>query len=152
MSYQEIRDGFVNFLADQQYTHAVTLKPNGDRVNSKDALHRLFTVTHMLVQRRLLGPRFHLKKSKQTPALAFVEGCLATGHLHTAFKVPLEHNVKFESAFADDDRSGLWRKLVPSGTCVVERIYDAHGWLSYSAKNIWQIDDFDRVMILPLLA
>lgn len=112
----------------------------------------------MLVQRRLIGGRFNLVKNRlrQTPALGIVEGSLFTGHIHGAFKVAPDDWTKFEDLFAGDSRCGpdrnVWRTLVPSGTCVVEPIYGAKGWHSYTFKDVWQTDDTDRIVILPLPA
>jgi hypothetical protein len=60
----------------------------------------------------------------------------------------------FEGLFWDGktegSRTGIWRKLMPHGTAVVEPIHEALGWHSYAFKNVWQCDDTDRVVFLPL--
>ena len=111
---------------------------------------------HMLVDRRLLGPRFSRldRAGMRTAAMGIVEGYPDSGHLHGAFKIAPEHWAKFESLFRDgttgQERDGLWRKLLPHGTCVVEPLHDAGGWHGYIFKNVWQTHDSDRVVLLPL--
>lgn len=159
MSTSNLKSRWLNFLSDQDFTHAITFKPNdANFMKSVSALHRLFVKAHMLVQRRLIGRGFNLAKNRtrQTPALGIVEGSLLTGHIHGAFKVAPDDWTKFEGLFAGEKRRGpdqnVWRTLVPSGTCVVEPIYGANGWHSYTFKDVWQTDDTDRVVILPLSA
>lgn len=159
MSTANIKSIWLNFISDQEYTHAITFKPNDSNfTKSVAALHRLFVKAHMLVQRRLIGRGFNLptNRARQTPALGIVEGSLHTGHIHGAFKVAPDDWSKFEGLFAGENRRGtdqnIWRTLVASGTCVVEPIYGAKGWHSYTFKNVWQTDDTDRIVMLPLSA
>ncbi|HEX2763771.1 MAG TPA: hypothetical protein VHM92_08015 [Allosphingosinicella sp.] len=157
MSKPNLKSSWLDFLCDQDFTHAITFKPNdADFTKSVAALHRLFVRAHMLVQRRLIGRGFNLAKNRtrETPALGIVEGSLLTGHIHGAFKVAPEDWTKFEGLFAGDKRRGhdpnIWRTLVASGTCVVEPIYAGEGWHSYTFKDVWQTNDTDRLVILPL--
>lgn len=159
MSKTNLKTNWLNFLSDQEFTHAITFKPNdANFTKSVAALHRLFVKAHMLVQRRLLGRGFNLaqNRARQTPAVGIVEGSLLTGHIHGAFKVAPDDWSKFEGLFAGEKRRGpdrnIWRTLVASGTCVVEPIYGAKGWHSYTFKCVWQTDDTDRVVMLPLSA
>lgn len=159
MSKQTLKKSWIELLSDQEYTHATTFKPNDAKfTKSVAALHRLFVKAHMLVQRRLIGRGFNLahNRARQTPALGIAEGSLLTGHIHGAFKVAPEDWLKFEGLFAEkkqdaSDRN-LWRTLVASGTCVVEPIHDAKGWHNYTFKDVWQTDDTDRIVMLPLSA
>ena len=157
MSKAELKNSWLHFLVTQGYTHAVTFKPNDPRcLATIDALHRLFVKVHMLVDRRMLGSRFarpdraHLRSQ----AIGIVEGLPTSGHLHGAFKVRPENQSKFEGLFGDGttatNRTGVWRKLAPHGTAVVEPIREAGGWHTYTFKHIWQCDDTDRVVFLPL--
>lgn len=159
MTFLHFKNNWLRFLSDQEYTHAITLKPNDTNfTKSTAALHRLFVKAHMLVQRHLIGRGFNLahNRGRQTPALGIVEGSLLTGHLHGAFKVAPQQWEKFEGLFAREKRRGpdrnIWRTLVANGTCVVEPIRDAKGWHGYTFKDVWQTSDTDRVVILPLSA
>lgn len=110
----------------------------------------------MLVDRALLGSRFHLPSRVPLRSLAvgIVEGLPNTGHLHGAFRIAEPHWAKFENLFADgptrDERRGIWRTLVPNGTSEVVQISSAEGWHSYSLKNVWEVNDSDRMLFLPL--
>lgn len=157
MSRKNIKTSWLNFLSDQNFTHAVTFKPNdADFTKSTAALHRMFVKVHMLVQRCLIGRGFNLdqNRARQTPAVGIVEGTLLTGHIHGAFKVAPNDWTKFEGLFVGEQRRGpdrnIWRTLVASGTCLVEPIHGAEGWHSYTFKDVWQTDDTDRVVMLPL--
>jgi hypothetical protein len=155
MNYKEIKNKWVEFLYQQDFTHAVTLKPNHGRKSSFKELEARFYTLHMLVQRKLLGRRFNRCREKQTHAFAIVEGLPFVGHLHAAFKIDAAHQDKFEALFPDgsglSDRSrNLWRKLEPTGSSKVERIFGAQGWISYASKEIWSLDDLDRVILLPM--
>ncbi|MXP41279.1 hypothetical protein GRI75_06450 [Altererythrobacter soli] len=159
MNKVELKTSWLDFLSSQDFSHAITFKPNdANFTKSVAALHRLFVKAHMLIQRRLIGRGFNLtqNRARQTPALGIVEGSLLTGHIHGAFKVAPEDWAKFEGLFAEEKRRGpdrnIWRTLVASGTCVVEPIYGAKGWHSYTLKDVWQTDDTDRVVMLPLSA
>ena len=157
MGVSAIKQGWLDFLVDQRFTHAVTFKPNDAHWSlSEAALHRLFVKVHMLVDRRLLGKRYSLpsRAHLRAAAIGVVEGLPNTGHLHGAFKVAPENATKFEHMFADGsdtrDRAGIWRQLCPSGTCMVERLTDPNGWHGYTFKHVWQTSDSDRIILLPL--
>lgn len=104
----------------------------------------------------MLGSRFNLpdRAAFRSEAIGIVEGLPDCGHLHGSFKVQPEHWAKFESLFADggtrETRHGIWRKLVPHGTAVVEPIYEAEGWHDYTFKQVWKTSDSDRIVIPPL--
>lgn len=156
MSKAKLKDSWINLLVDQQYTHAVTFKPNPkDCAPTVDMLHRLFVKVHMLVDRRILGSRFNRpdRDHLRSHAMGIVEGLPTSGHLHGAFKIRPENWSKFEGMFADGTtegtRRGIWRRLLPHGTAVVEPIYEASGWHTYTFKHVWQFDDSDRVTFLP---
>jgi hypothetical protein len=157
MGRLETKNSWLHFLVTQGYTHAVTFKPNDPRyLVGIDALHRLFVKVHMLCDRRMLGSRFNHPSRAQarSQAIGIVEGLPANGHLHGAFKVAPNNWRNFEGLFWDGktegSRTGIWRKLMPHGTAVVEPIHEALGWHSYAFKNVWQCDDTDRVVFLPL--
>jgi hypothetical protein len=157
MDKVKIKAGWLNFLVEQEYTHAVTFKPNDHRWWPRiDDLHRLFVKVHMLADRRLLGSRFasSSRAHLRSQAIGIVEGLPTSGHLHGAFKLRPANWSKFEALFDDGstaaERTGIWRKLLPHGTATVEPIYEASGWHAYSFKHVWQSDDTDRVVFLPL--
>ena len=157
MNKPELKDSWLHFLELQGYTHAVTFKPNDPCcAASIEGLHRLFVKVHMLVDRRLLGPRFAQvnRAGLRSHAIGVVEGLPDSGHLHGAFRIAASNWAKFESLFADGtthgSRTGIWRTLLPHGSCAVEPIYAASGWHSYEFKHVWQTDDTDRVVFLPL--
>ena len=156
MDKKKVKLAFVRMLSDQGYTHAITLKPNDHGFGrSCEALHRLFVKVHMLVDRALLGSRFNLPNRAPLRSLAvgIVEGLPHTGHVHGAFRIAEPHWEKFESLFADGSskggRHGIWRTLVPNGTSEVVRITSAEGWHNYSLKNVWEVNDSDRMLFLP---
>jgi len=157
MDNDRLKNGWLQFLVERQHTHAVTFKPNhSGRGLTLDALHRLFIKVHMLVDRALLGRRFNLPSRllMRSEAVGIVEGLPDTGHLHGAFKVQPANWAKFESLFVDGtragDRVGLWRKLVPSGTCAIVPIYQPERWHDYTLKNVWMTDDSDRIVFPPM--
>ena len=154
---KDVSSGWLDLLVSRQHTHAVTFKPNPHgRGLSLETLHRLFWKVHMLVDRALLGKRFNLpsRAAFRSEAIGIVEGLPDTGHLHGSFKVQPAHWAKFESLFVDGPtrsaRFGIWRKLVPHGTAVVEPIYEAGGWYDYAFKNVWMTSDSDRIVFPPL--
>ena len=157
MSVKRIRQGWINFLVEGEYTHAISLKPNDPRSASDlDSLHRLFVKVHMLVDRAILGSRFARpsRAAQRSVAIGIVEGLPTSGHLHGAFKLDPSNWTKFEGLFQDGptaaERDGIWRTLVPHGTAVVEPIGDPQGWHRYAFKHVWECDDSDRVVLLPL--
>lgn len=157
MNTKRLRQAWLDWLVQCEHTHALTLKPNPfENGFSMDVLQRLFCKVHMLVDRALLGRRFNLpsRAPMRTGAVAIIEGLPNTGHIHAAFKVQPAHWAKFEGLFADgsqrDQRIGIWRKLVPHGTAVVEPIYEPGGWYDYSFKGVWMTDDADRIVFPPL--
>jgi hypothetical protein len=157
MNKSRLINSWLQFLVLQGYTHAVTFKPNEPRcLASIDSLHRLFVKIHMLVDRRILGSRFATpaRAHLRSHAIGIVEGLPNSGHLHGAFRVAPDNWSKFEALFADGTteatRTGIWRRLLPHGSAVVEPIYEASGWHAYAFKNVWQCNDTDRVVFLPL--
>lgn len=157
MDKVELRNGWLDFLVAQEYTHAVTFKPNPDENRlSSDGLHRLFVKVHMLADHKMLGGRY-LKPSKahlRSHAIGIAEGLPLNGHLHGAFKIAPRNFERFEQQFTDgsssSSRSNIWRRLMPSGTCVVERIDGAAGWHRYCLKDVWRVADTDKMIFLPL--
>lgn len=157
MAAVAVKYGWIEFLSSSGFTHAVTLKPNEGRSSSDlHRLHRLFVKVHMLVDRQLLGSRYLRPNRRHLRSLAvgIVEGLPDAGHLHGAFRIERSNWEKFEGLFEDGpkvaDRAGIWRKLVPHGTSMVERIGEPEGWHRYTCKHVWQCDDSDRVVLLPL--
>ncbi len=157
MSSKHVRQGWIDFLVSGGYTHAITLKPNDARSPLDVAsLHRLFVKVHMLVDRAILGSRFAQpsRAAHRSVAIGIVEGLPMCGHLHGAFKLDPSNWTKFEGLFQDGataaERNGIWRKLAPHGTAVIEPIGDPRGWHRYAFKHVWQCDDSDRVVLLPL--
>ena len=153
----KLQRGWLDFLVSQEFTHAVTFKPNDPRCSATiNDLHRLFVKVHMLVDRAILGSRFALpsRAARRSVAIGIVEGLPTSGHLHGAFKLDPSNWTKFEALFEDgttmSERSGIWRKLAPHGTVVVELMHDPRGWYDYVHKHVWECDDSDRVVLLPL--
>ncbi|MFZ1743675.1 MAG: hypothetical protein WAT93_12525 [Pontixanthobacter sp.] len=156
---KEIKYKWIKWLGEQQYTHAVTLKPNFTNIKISDNfLFRLFTKFHMLVQRRLFGTRFNNanKRIFHTPAVAILEGSTDTAHIHAAFKVQEGNWAAFETLFVEGgakaSRQGPWRTLVQNGTCQVDQITECSGWHNYQLKEAWSNDVGDRMIFLPLSA
>jgi len=158
MDKVELKNGWLGFLMAQQYTHAVTFKPNPNenRLSLAD-LHRLFVKVHMVVDSKMLGGSRYLKASKahlRSPAIGIAEGLPLNGHLHGAFEIAPSNFARFEEQFTDGSsscsRSNIWRRLMPSGTCVVERIDGAAGWHRYCLKDVWRVADTDKMIFLPL--
>ncbi|MEN3972847.1 hypothetical protein WJS89_09225 [Sphingomicrobium sp. XHP0235] len=152
----KLRSAWIEFFVEQGYSHAITLKPNDElRFRSVEGLHQLFAKTHMMVDRALLGPRFTkpTRASRRSHAVAIVEGLPASGHLHGAFRIAPEKHEQFERLFADGptlaERNGLWRKILSGGTCHIEKMKDPEGWYDYIFKDIWNVDDTDRLVFMP---
>jgi len=110
----------------------------------------------MVVDSKVLGGRY-LKPSKahlRSPAIGVVEGLPFNGHLHGAFKIAPRNYERFEQQFTDgstsSSRTNIWRRLMPSGTCAVERIDGAAGWHRYCLKDVWRFADTDKMIFLPL--
>lgn len=159
---RKLRSEFNTFLAGQDFTHAVTLKPNYQSTLATDNfLRSAFRRFHRDVDQILLGSRFNTPEKSAARSLAFgiVEGLPRAGHIHGLFRIANERWDDFEALFRplDLDRSinpkrlNPWGHRVVGGTSVVERLYDADGWAGYSTKYLFDADSYDRVMILPEL-
>lgn len=154
MDVQKLKNGWLDFFDQQEFTHAVTLKPN-DRSfgRSVAALHSRFVSLFVRVNRALLGTRSNeaCRRHEQLPAVAIVEGLPDVGHLHCAFKVREELWSEFEHQFAPIRHGGkdVWSRLVPNGSTKTVRIWEAGGWHDYSMKQVWQVEHTDRIIILP---
>lgn len=157
------RREWIEFLVAQEYTHAVTLKPNhrAERATA-EFLRAAFIRFHRDVDQTLFGPRFHLpsKRSLRSRAVGIVEGLPLTGHIHAAFCIAPENWGRFEGLFQtvpggptiNPKRANPWTARIVGGTSDVAQITDGHGWLSYCTKNFTGIDDADRIIFLPLEA
>ena len=161
MSITGTRQAWVEFLSEQAYTHAVTLKPNhkAERATAQ-FLRSAFVRFHRDVDQALLGSRYHrpAKRHLRTEAVGIIEGLPFTGHIHAAFRVAPGRWADFERLFqplsskitVKASRANPWVARITGGTTVVERITDARGWLSYSTKGFGDIDAADRIIFLPL--
>jgi hypothetical protein len=140
-------------LAEFGFTHSVTIKPNFTLAVSQERLQSLFSRIYVRVQRRVLGPRFHLpsKRAIQFPAISVVEGLPYSGHLHGAFKVPDQHWATFEAMFdpASPEHQALAR-LLPGGTWHTEVMDNPKGWFSYTFKQLWKAEHTDRIQMFPM--
>lgn len=157
------RNGLIDCLGRLAITHAVTLKPNhkGERA-TEEFLRSAFNVFDREVNHSLLGPRFHDPKKRhlRTEAWGIIEGLPFAGHIHAGFRVVPERWADFERLFQpltpslnlNPVRANPWVARIVGGTSVVERITDAHGWLTYCTKDFGSIDASDRIMFLPPVA
>jgi hypothetical protein len=148
----ELKKEYISFLDNQNYTHSVTLKPNNvDYSKSTESLHRAFRKVHMLVQRKLWGSSYNRphKIHLHTPAFAIIEGCAQSGHLHGSFKIPEDRFKDFEFLLDPFNQNNIWEKLIKSGSCWVDRIYDSQKWHSYCLKHVRHQSDVDKMVFLP---
>lgn len=155
------RHGWIECLERVPITHAVTLKPNhkGERA-TEQFLRGAFIRFDREVNKTLLGPRFNRpsKRHLRTQAWGIIEGLPFAGHIHAGFRVARDRWDDFERLFQpltsslniNPVRANPWVARIIGGTSVVERITDAHGWLSYCTKDFTNIDASDRIMFLTL--
>ncbi|MBL8649475.1 MAG: hypothetical protein JNL35_03630 [Sphingopyxis sp.] len=144
---------WVDFLQNEKFTHALTIKPNFKHSLNSKLLQSLFVKIYVRIQRRALGPRFNSasKRELQFPAFAIIEGLPYSGHLHAAFKVPENCRNMFESMFeAEAVEHNTLSRLLPGGTWCVKPIDQSQAWYNYSFKQIWNNDQTDRIQILPM--
>jgi hypothetical protein len=103
---------------------------------SVDQVQRLVDLLHYRTDRELIGPRFtHAAKAdRRTSYIGLIEHLESNTHVHLLWRVPVfwgnEHQ-RFETLLPD-----LWERIVRSGSCVVEAIYDEAGWASYISKEL----------------
>lgn len=82
-----------------------------------------------IVDRSLLGPRWHKRHGGRTMYIAIAEHPHSNLHFHAIFKVPAR-----PEQFSERARQA-WRKLVPAGNLNIQRYYSL-GASAYSAKAI----------------
>lgn len=145
MNIDKIIDGYVNIIKNQNYNYAITLKPNDGYPRNAIVMNSLFEKFHFRLDRKLIGPRFHMPKYDQiqTEAFIFIEGFGETAHLHGALRVHESRLEMFRSFFTKSITtsfgSSLWTRVMPSGTISVDEIYDIEGWARYTFKSVlWQ--------------
>lgn len=82
-----------------------------------DRLRSDLKTLHALVDRAVLGPRFH-KKTNRSEAIFFVEGEEnLTLHVHSYWRIDEKNASTFEALFPVTHREGnLWQSIVSSGT------------------------------------
>jgi hypothetical protein len=125
---------WAEFLETFGATHAVTLVLNVTM--SVDQVQRLVDLLHYYIDRELIGPRFTraANADRRTSYVGLIEHLDTNTHVHLLWLVP--------EFWGDEHRDfevhlpRLWKRIVRSGSCVVEPIYDEAGWASYITKEL----------------
>jgi hypothetical protein len=154
MIIEKLRRGWVDFLSSQNYSHALTLKPNNVKFDAGEYfLRRNLDRFHRNLDRRLLGTRFSNEKNgiRRTRMVAIIEGLPFNGHIHAAIWVADELRERFEALFAADNPRNPWVALIPGGTTAVEAITEAEGWHEYTTKRFAHRNHSDNIIFLPRL-
>lgn len=155
MSTRQLRHGWVDFLSSQNYSHAITLKPNNKKFDAGEHfLRRNLDRFHRNLDRRLLGTRFADEKNgvRRTRMVAIMEGLSSNnGHIHAAVRVAPELHGRFEALFAAGNPRNPWVAMIPGGTTCVEPITEAEGWHEYATKRFASRDHSDHIIFLPRL-
>ncbi len=90
------------------------------------------------VDRKLFGCRFRdLLLKDRSHFFAYLTGLQpgAMMHVHMVWSIPSDKHNTFETLFADGERKTPWQRVVPAGTHKLELLYDADGWIGYSARQ-----------------
>lgn len=152
MTKNDLRNQWVSWLTSQDYSHAITLKPNNPKINAGEIyLRRNLNRFHRNLDRRLLGTRFADEKNgvRRTRMVAILEGLPYFGHIHAAVRISPDLHHRFEAMFAEGDRRNPWSKMIPGGSVCVERLHDAGGWHDYITKRFATTDHCDNLIFLP---
>lgn len=130
----------VQWLAQQQWTHAVTLSYN-DWPISRARMRANLRDLHGYVDRRLLGTRFHkLPPARRSRFVAFVEAEGHHPHLHCGWFVPTGRRVmELARLFRHEN---VWARFAPAGTFELRIIEQGRGWWSYATKHVTAEDDW----------
>jgi hypothetical protein len=152
MNTPELRSSLVKWLSSENYTYAVTLKPNNPRIEVTDYyLRRNLNRFHRDLDRQLLGTRFCDERNglRRTRVFAVLEGLPFNGHIHGAVRIAPELRERFEMIVSPGNRRNPWVKSVPGGTIHVDTITTADGWFEYATKRFATRDFSDNVILLP---
>lgn len=121
----------LDWLADQRWTHAVTLSYNDWPITAA-RIRRDLRALYCAVERRLFGTRFHLRPTTARTRFVFlVEGMQHHPHLHGGWWVPGGQRIV---DFAWTIRE-VWPRLAPAGTRKLRWMGDRRGWWSYCMKS-----------------
>lgn len=138
--HKNLREGWVDFLTDQQFTHGLTFHWHAP-ISQAAAVDDMRYI-HMRIDRELLGPRFH-KRPDRTHAVFFFEGGERTDnfHCHCLWRVAPEHHAKFELFTLNFSLNrSIWKMIAPSGSFVVlpNGDWNEHGKAAaiYNTKQI----------------
>ena len=130
------------FLADQDFTHHVTLAFNEWR--SLPSARETLRQWHGRVDRALLG-RSWQKRSLgcRTLFLAFAEHIDSNIHYHLLVR-PASARIGYSFDIATEH---AWRNLVQGGSVAVSPIYDAIGISHYVTKDLWQSRNYENFVV-----
>ena len=152
MDKLRLRLAWVEWLSRQNYSHAITLKPNNKRfVAGEYFLRRNLDRFHRNLDRRLLGTRFADEKNgvRRTRLVAVLEGLPDNGHIHAAAWIAPDLHERFEDLLASSNPRNPWTVMIPGGTVCVKPIYDQEGWNEYVTKRFASTEHSDNFIFLP---
>jgi hypothetical protein len=133
----EIRKAYADTLeAQAKWQCALTLVYNEWPV-SMDRIKQDLRGLHRMVDRQLLGRRFHLRPMHERSQMwAVVEKSDTYAHVHAAWKLPPPHGISELKRMLD---GGLWLTFAPNGG------YDCQeyksGWSGYATKSLQDTTD-----------
>ena len=135
---QRFKDGLIQFHANRQYTHVLTLCWNADagRRQKIGLQHARRDIGDLLarIDRRLLGTRFHKNRDQRTEAVFFLEHAATNIHAHALIRVRPGRLLDFHRLFRGQ-RGGVWNRIVPAGTYRLEILDDVRTTAAYCLKE-----------------
>lgn len=139
----ELRIGMAQHLEQHGATVAVTLVYNDVGI-SVDRIRADLRTVHGRLDRRLYGPRYHLRAASQRSRWWAVAEMIADyPHVHVGWTLHGDQ-VATLSAMLD---AGLWRRCAPGGTWDVQPYRP--GWAGYAVKALTTSDHviFDHTIV-----
>jgi hypothetical protein len=106
--------------------------------STEHSVPRHLRLLSAMVDRKLFGCRFRDRLLKdRSHFFAYLTGLEqgAMMHVHMVWSLTPDKFNTFETLFADGERATPWQKIVPAGTHKLELLYDADGWIGYSARQ-----------------
>lgn len=141
---KQYKKQFRDFIAEQDMDFFAVLTVN--RPASLPFLRDKFGEWLGRVDRKLLGRNWQEDDAARTFAIAIPEHLNSNTHLNVLVRLPFSFRDLPETAVGSI-LDGIWGKLVPSGHAHVEAIKSTARVSSYASKELWRIDDFDRVIL-----
>jgi len=153
LSKDDYRKAMGDWLRDRRHTHFVTLMAN-DPMASHDRMVRLLKDWDARVNRRIAGPKWRKRPDERMQWIAVLEKPGNSPHWHLLC-YPSAEQLLWENwreclTPYERDFIEIWEKLIASGTCDVQRIYD-DGIVDYFTKTLGDPDRLEYTYNAMLL-